>query len=739
MAIKRLQALAASFAHRGSRIGASLVLEALEGRYLPDLPLLPGHLLRIWLATLIVACQRRGLCDQDALRVLAGIAALSARRGYAVLEIRALSARVEGLHQKGAIADAGQALGRVAELLDAACTERAGQTRKESRGSIAPPELRTCLRRLAHSEEHTTDSWRLADYATLAHAAAHRMELSTGSSRSPDTRRQSAMRTILNVAARLQASAGLEALLESLNEYAREITRAERTCIVLTSASSERLVRVASSSISPEIRAKLETVSQTVIRRVISSRTPLLLHDVFGDSELMARPSVLSLSLRSVLCVPMLRGGDLFGVMYADSTIGAGSFDSVDLEILSLFAEQAAAAIETSRLLADVQKSYSELKSAQERLLRGERLRVMGEMTSGVAHEFNNLLTAILARIQLMNLGFIAPEVREDLGLIEKAALDAAGVVRRLQGFTRSQRQAAFQHVDLAEVCADVVELLRPLWSSRRRGLKAPIAVRLRASGMAFVSGDPTELREVFTNLLKNSLDAVEGGGTVVIGVESRGGRVRVQVTDDGAGIPKDLLGKVFTPFFTTKGEKGTGLGLCLAQQIVERHGGDLTLASEVGHGTTATVEIPETAQGAMLAPASGRQEGRAQSPCEIIIVDDDPNVLSPLCSYLQRSGFNIRGVGTASDALAQSRAQEPDLVISDIAMPGMDGIELCRQLKATLPKLPVVLMSGQASAIDPAKVREAGASALLAKPFTMRQVLDLVTALAQSPGDHAK
>jgi signal transduction histidine kinase len=255
----------------------------------------------------------------------------------------------------------------------------------------------------------------------------------------------------------------------------------------------------------------------------------------------------------------MLRGSDLYGVMYADSSSGAGSFDAVDLEILCLFAEQGAAAIETSRLLADVQKSYSELKAAQERLLRGERLRVMGEMTSGVAHEFNNLLTAILARVQLMHLGYLPVEVQENLRLIERAALDAAGVVRRLQGFTRFQRQADFQRLDAGEICADVIEMLRPLWAGRRRSEKPPVSVRLRAAAGLYVKGDPTELREVITNLLKNSLDALEKGGTVTITTSGRAGRVRIEVVDDGAGIPRELLSKVFDPFFTTKGERELG------------------------------------------------------------------------------------------------------------------------------------------------------------------------------------
>ena len=557
---------------------------------------------------------------------------------------------------------------------------------------IVPLEFRLVLGALSPSPLPGSEAGgQREDLWTSLHASAHRLLLRSGSVSAPDTRLQAALRTILSVAARLQTGAGLEALLESLNAYAREITKAEHTCVVLLDATGAREIRIASSSTSSPSGPRFSGASQTVIKRVLASRTPLLLHDIFGDSELMERPSIVSLSLRSVLCVPMMRGDQLYGAMYADSSAGAGSFDKVDLEILSLFAEQAAAAIETSRLLVDVQRSYSELKAAQDRLIRGERLRVMGEMTSGVAHEFNNLLTAILARIQLLNLEYLSTETRASLSLIEKAALDAAGVVRRLQGFTRSQRQADYQRVDLAEVCADVVELLRPLWATRRNAGRPPIVVRLRANRGLFVRGDPTELREVATNLLKNALDAMEKGGEIVLSAESRAGRVRAEVSDNGPGISKEQQAKLFTPFFTTKGERGTGLGLCLSQQIVERHGGEIRITSEEGRGTVSAFELPEAPPGATI---SGGPEPRARPmdaarPLSVVVVDDDPDVLTPLCSYLERSGFEVRGAASALDALSQVATAAPDCLISDIAMPGMDGLELCRKLKSQHPPYP--------------------------------------------------
>jgi CheY-like chemotaxis protein len=243
------------------------------------------------------------------------------------------------------------------------------------------------------------------------------------------------------------------------------------------------------------------------------------------------------------------------------------------------------------------------------------------------------------------------------------------------------------------------------------------------------VHGNPTELREVLTNLLKNSIEALEEPGTITIQADTFDERLRIRVVDTGPGIRPEVLDKLFVPFFTTKGERGTGLGLCLTQQIVERHGGELRIESKVGVGTTASVLLPPARVTAAAAPSSGPES--RQGDRDVLVIDDDPDVLSVLCAYLRQKGFSVRSASNGTEGLAEASSTAPDIILSDIAMPGMDGIELCRQLRARLPKIPVVLMSGQASAIEPDRIRSAGAAALLAKPFTMKQVIELISGLA--------
>jgi CheY-like chemotaxis protein len=284
----------------------------------------------------------------------------------------------------------------------------------------------------------------------------------------------------------------------------------------------------------------------------------------------------------------------------------------------------------------------------------------------------------------------------------------------------------------MADVCRDAVEFLRPLWTSRRRHGRPTIAVRLRAEPGLLVQGEPTELREVITNLLKNALDALADGGDVSIRARRLEGVVQVTVQDNGPGMDASIQARVFEPFFTTKGERGTGLGLCLSQQIVDRHGGDIHIESRLGAGSTIRIELPETPR--KEGPGGLESAGSDHPPLpsvSILVVDDDEKVRQPLSRYLEQSGYEVCSAPNGLEAAEAAHRLRPDLVISDVAMPDMDGLELCRRLRRELPGTPVILMSGRASSIDPSRARRAGAAYFLRKPFALQEVADLIRGLS--------
>ena len=587
-------------------------------------------------------------------------------------------------------------------------------------GIVVPREHRDAANHVAHrlglppNMEPTTLSG--------LHAIAHQSLLQAGGVVAADDRVSTALRSVLEATAMLNTGGDVEALLDAITNQAIEITGAERACVVRIAASGTHQVTTALSA-SVDAAEAARPVSQTVIARTMETRRPLLLHDVFDDEELMQRPSITSLSLRSIICVPIRRGERFFGVIYADDASAAAAFDQIDLEILSLYADQVAGMLEAHRLLEDLQESMRELKTTQERLVKGERLRVIGEISSGVAHEFNNLLTGILARVQLAKLSPLPTTLANDLNLIEKAALDAAAIVRRLQGFSRSERQQGFVSVDFTEICSDAIEFLKPLWAGR-----GPTAdsrtVRFVTDGEALVSGSPVELRELVTNLLKNSLDATTQGGLVELHLSKMSGAARLVVRDNGSGIPAHIKARVFDPFFTTKGERGTGLGLALCQQIVERHGGSLGIESEEGRGTEIVVELP-------MIDARGGDTATGAHALTILVLDDDSDVRLPLCDYLRRAGHLALPASSAEHALKVVGQQRVDVALVDIHLPGMSGLGFCSEFKKSFPNTPVVLMSGRAEEMDPAKVKGAGAQNLLAKPFAMQSVQRLIEDVA--------
>jgi signal transduction histidine kinase/CheY-like chemotaxis protein/tetratricopeptide (TPR) repeat protein len=563
-------------------------------------------------------------------------------------------------------------------------------------------------------------------------ALAHRLLATFGKVTDVDERMTRALRQVLQASAKLDATGDVQALLRSVTELTIDITGAERALVVRPREDGTHETTIALNA-AAQSRTADEGVSETVVRRALALRRPLILHDVYGDEELMQRPSITRLALRSIICAPMLRRGQFFGVVYADHASAAGSFDQTDLEVLSLFADQVAGTLEARSLLQDLQGSLDDLREAQDRLVRGERLRTLGELSSGVAHEFNNLLTGILARAQLLRLDSHNVSVGKEASLIERAAEDAAEIIRRLQSFSQKQRERGFGRVGVDAVCEDAVEFLRPLWAPS--GVYPRAAVRLICESNIFTRGNPTELREVVTNLLKNALDAAPEG-EVVIRARREWPHVLIEVTDTGCGIPPDVEARIFDAFFTTKGTRGTGLGLPLAAQIVERHSGTITVRTAVGSGTSMLVTLPDAGaseQGA--SPASPATEGVELPPLRIVVVDDDDNVREPLRRYLEHAGHSVTTACDGEQALQLLTGGEaPDLVITDVCMPKLDGVEFCKRALVAHPTLRVVLMTGRTSRIDDVQLRTSGARSVIPKPFAM-QTIDAVIREQSGPG----
>ena len=387
----------------------------------------------------------------------------------------------------------------------------------------------------------------------------------------------------------------------------------------------------------------------------------------------------------------------------------------------------------------ELQASYAELKEIQRRLAesenthRAEKLRSVGQMASGVAHDFNNVLAAITGRVQLLRLRYRDSELADDefrrsLEVIERAARDGAETVRRIQEMSKEKATGGeMVRSDLNHIVREVVEITRPRWKnqSEQRGVR--VEVNVRTERVPTVACVPSEIRESLTNLVFNAVDAMPGGGTIELRTFSRNGRVELEVSDTGEGMPEEVCRRVFEPFFTTKGVQGNGLGLSMVHGIVQRHGGEITVRSRPGKGTTFTISLPPAGSSARKSEDELVMSNR---PCRILVGDDEAAVRETLVSMLNALGHEAVAEAEGRLVLFRFEREPFDLVFTDLGMPDMSGWEVTRRIRERNPDIPVVLVTGWGNQIEREEWEARGVTRVMAKPFTLERISSLIAEL---------
>ena len=381
-----------------------------------------------------------------------------------------------------------------------------------------------------------------------------------------------------------------------------------------------------------------------------------------------------------------------------------------------------------------VLRDVTDRRNSDERTAQAEKLRALGQLASGVAHDVNNLLAAVLGRSELARLeverGQIDPgRLLEALSQIEQAAEDGARTVRRIQEFARVRTDAEVAVVDLAKLARDTIELTRPGWRDTAQVGGRPITVEDDLEANLLVAAEPLELREVLTNLILNAVDAMPHGGRLRIAGRRAGEMVQVEVSDTGIGMSRAVSRRVFEPFFTTKAEGGTGLGLAVCYGIVRRRGGQLTVASVPAGGTTFIIELPY----AGVAPAAEAPKPEAVAPRpdrrrHVLFADDEAGLAAIVQRLLLLEGFEVTICSGGEEALAKFDPDEHDLVLTDYGMPDLTGLQVAAAVRRRSPNTPVVLVTGWGSDLD-ANAPPAGVTAVISKPFRLGTLVEAVRA----------
>src|SRR5881296_1948603 len=334
-------------------------------------------------------------------------------------------------------------------------------------------------------------------------------------------------------------------------------------------------------------------------------------------------------------------------------------------------------------------------REVEKQLRQSERLTALGQLAGGIAHDFNNLLQAILGYAQLMkqNPGD-AEFMNRSLNVVESAALDGSETVRRIQTFARLRPEEQFVAVDVNQIVQDAVAITRPRWEEKIAHDSRPLALRLELGTVEPIHGRPAALTETMTNLILNALDAMPDGGTLMIATrQERGGPVTITVGDTGVGMSEAVRQRVFEPFFSTKGEAGSGLGLSMAYSIVRRHGGDIHVDSQPGRGATFTLTFPAAREQAK--PGRPARPATAWRRARVLVVDDEPKVLATLAELLQSTGHTVIPAPSGAAALAAYAPDRFDAVLTNLGMAGMNGWEFAERLRAMDPNVAILFITG--------------------------------------------
>jgi signal transduction histidine kinase/ActR/RegA family two-component response regulator len=404
----------------------------------------------------------------------------------------------------------------------------------------------------------------------------------------------------------------------------------------------------------------------------------------------------------------------------------------------------AAQAAQAENHVKELSHYIAEQERMREQFSQMEKLSALGELASGVAHDFNNTLAGILGRAQLLQRTDDLEKVKHGLDIIIKTAEDGAKTVKRIQDFARQRRDHNFELVSIDQISMDASEITRPRWKNCAEASNIHITLELQIGSNAMVMGDDSELREVLVNMVFNAIDAMPEGGTLTLSTHTEGDSVIVKVIDTGVGMYPEVRSRIFDPFFTTKGKAGLGLGLAVSFGIIRRHSGNIEVESQYGSGTEFRITLPlakiveksvsQSECVAMVLPEEVFPTiDEQQLPMRLLVVDDEIFVRDLLRDILEGEGCDVSIAESGSEALTLFRETDFDGVFTDVGMPGMSGWELAREIRQINKKIPIAVITGWGEAVGSHEQKEAGVDWVVAKPFTADRIAELVRDINRS------
>ena len=438
--------------------------------------------------------------------------------------------------------------------------------------------------------------------------------------------------------------------------------------------------------------------------------------------------------LGSVVAAPLLVESKVFGLLIAARHQAQG-FSSSDCEFLRQLSEHVALAAHQTQIYTALQQAYDDLRQTQQIVMQQERLRALGQMASGIAHDINNAISPIALYTELLldKEPGLSVRTREYLKTTQTAIDDVAHTVARMREFYREREpQLILLPVDLSHLAQQVLDLTRARWSDmpQKRGVVIQLQSEL-APNLPPIAGVESEIREALINLVFNAVDAMPEGGTLTLRTKTSGEpgqeHVDVEVADSGIGMDEETRRRCLEPFFTTKGERGTGLGLAMVYGVAQRHNAEVDVDSARGKGTCVRMRFSvATEAGSDTATVPPNEP--IPSRKRILIVDDDPLLIKSLRDALESDGHAVIAAHGGQEGInlfqsAQDRREPFAVVITDLGMPYVDGRKVASAVKTTCPSTPVILLTGWGQRIVAEGDVPPHVNRVLSKPPKLREL----------------
>jgi CheY-like chemotaxis protein len=352
-------------------------------------------------------------------------------------------------------------------------------------------------------------------------------------------------------------------------------------------------------------------------------------------------------------------------------------------------------------------------------------------MASGIAHDFNNALAPILGFSELL---LRRPEslrneerARGYVEMIHTAAEDSAKIVARLREFYRYREENdVFTPISLNDLIQQVISLTQPRWKDQAQANGVHVTMKTELQNIPTIAGNESELREMLFNIVFNAIDAIEESGTVTFRTSLHDQNARLQVIDTGAGMTEEVRSRCLEPFFSTKDEHGTGLGLGIVYGIIRRHDGAIQIESAPGRGTTVTISLPLYKE--ERPPAREEPASVMERPLHILVVEDEPLVREVIEVYLREDNHIVVTACNGREGLEKYRTGTFDLVMTDRAMPECNGDVLAAEIKKLSPHQPVMLLTGFGDLMSGAGEKPEGVDLVVSKPFTLNTLREAIS-----------